>query len=227
MPSQTKENYLKALYYLADEEGKVQISQLSKEMGVSTPTANSMVRKLQEKGWVNYRKYKPLKLTPLGRKMAALIIRKHRIAEMFLVEKMGFGWEEVHDIAEEMEHLDSEVLFERMDEMLGRPTIDPHGSPIPDKEGKVDLHSYEKLSEVGQEVKVRLCALTNSSSDFLIYLNSKQLELGVEIEVLEIEPFDKSLTVRYGGFDRMMLSREVCEKLLVETIDGERRTANG
>ncbi len=218
MPSQTKENYLKALYYLADESGKVQISQLSKEMGVSTPTANSMVRKLQEKGWVNYQKYKPLQLTASGRKMAALIIRKHRIAEMFLVEKMGFGWEEVHDIAEEMEHLDSEVLFERMDEMLGRPTLDPHGSPIPDKEGKIRSHSYKKLLEVGPRVRVRLAALSDSSTDFLVYLNGKQLELGLEIEVLDIEPFDQSRMVRYGDFDRMMLSREVCEKLLVEEV---------
>jgi DtxR family Mn-dependent transcriptional regulator len=137
---------------------------------------------------------------------------------MCVVETMGFGWEEVHDIAEEMEHLDSEVLFERMDEMLGRPTLDPHGSPIPDKEGKIRSHSYKKLLEVGPRARVRLAALSDSSTDFLVYLNGKQLELGLEIEVLDIEPFEQSRTVRYGDFGRMVLRREVCEMLLVEEV---------
>ena len=220
MPSQTKENYLKALYNLADRNGEVSVSQLSKEMGVSAPTVNSMVRKLQEKGWVRYEKYKPLHLTKSGRKAAALIIRKHRITEMFLVERMGFGWEEVHDIAEEMEHIHSEILFERMDEILGYPTIDPHGSPIPDKDGKVILREYQKLAEVAPGTTVRLCALTNSSSEFLLFLNSKTLELGVEIRIIEREPFDQSLTVSYGNLESIMLSREVCERLLVETVNG-------
>ncbi len=218
MPSQTKENYLKALFYLADEEGKVSVSQLSKEMGVSAPTVNSMVRKLQQKGWVIYEKYKPLQLTSTGRRTAALVIRKHRITEMFLVEKMGFGWEEVHDIAEEMEHLNSEALFERMDEMLGHPKIDPHGSPIPDKNGQLVWKDYKTLSEISPGERVRLCALTTSSNEFLHFLNSRNLELGTELEVVEVEEFDQSMVVSYGDFDRIMLSREVGERLLVERI---------
>jgi DtxR family Mn-dependent transcriptional regulator len=219
MPSQTKENYLKALYFLSREGEKISLTELSREMGVSTPTANSMVKKLQEKGWVIYQKYKPLELTNSGRKTAALIIRKHRLAEMYLVERMGFGWEEVHDIAEEMEHIDSELLFDRMDELLGYPSADPHGSPIPDKEGKVAIAEHHKLSEAEAGSKVRLEALRDSSTEFLLFLNTKKLELGTEIDILHIEPFDKSITVSYNELAPTMLSHEVCERLLVEKVN--------
>lgn len=218
MPSKTKENYLKAIYFLSKRGDGVSVSDLSQEMAVSIPTVNSMVKKLQEFNWVEYKKYKPIKLTEAGRKTAALIIRKHRLAEMYLVEKMGFGWEEVHDIAEDMEHLNSVALFERMDEMLGYPTTDPHGSPIPDKSGNVAIKSYEKLSDIGEGVTVRLCALTNSSSDFLKFLTSRGLELGTKITVERLEPFDKSMTVSYKGHNEMMLSNDVCGRLLVESI---------
>ena len=218
MPSQTKENYLKAIYHLANEKAEVGLSDLSKEMDVSIPTVNSMVKKLQENDWVVYQKYKPLTLTEKGRKTAALIIRKHRLAEMYLVEKMNFGWEEVHEIAEELEHIDSSNFFERMDEMLGHPTHDPHGSPIPDRNGNVKAKDYKPLSETIKGTNTRLKALQNSSSDFLIFLNSKNLELGTEIKVLEKEPFDNSMTVTYGDFQQMMLSKEVCDRLLVEEI---------
>ena len=218
MPSQMKENYLKAMYSLADEENKVWLSDLSRKMGVSNPTANNMVKKLQEEEWVIYKKYKPLQLTEQGKKLAVFVIRKHRITEMFLMEKMGFGWEEVHEIAEEIEHIDSDLLFERMDEMLGYPSIDPHGEPIPDKFGKVVYPKYHKLSEVKRGKKVRLCALTHTSKDFLLFLNKKQISIGTEFEILEIEPFDKSVTVAYKNFSSIMLSNEVCKRLLVKLV---------
>jgi len=133
MTSQTEENYLKASYFLANSDNEINLSELSKSLKVSKPTVNSMVKKLCEKGFLNYQKYKPLVLTAYGRKNAALIIRKHRLTEMYLVEKMNFGWEEVHDIAEQLEHLKSPEFFDRMDELLNFPTHDPHGSPIPNK----------------------------------------------------------------------------------------------
>lgn len=218
MPSQTKENYLKALYFLADENDEISLTELSKEMGVSIPTVNSMVKKLQENQWVIYQKYKPLKLTTQGRKSAALIIRKHRLTEMYLVEKMGFGWEEVHDIAEEMEHINSVTLFDRMDEILGHPTVDPHGSPIPDKNGSIADQSYIKLSDCTEGSKVILRALADSSVDFLLYLNRKGLELGITLDLLKVEPFDHSMTVAYGGEEAVMLSHEVSNRLMVEAI---------
>ena len=214
MPSPTEENYLKAIYNLADDTAEVSLSDLGNALGVSAPTANSMVKRLNDRGYVEYRKYKPLKLTDAGRNAAALIIRKHRLTEMYLVEQMGFGWEEVHDIAEQMEHVQSPVLFERMDELMGFPRIDPHGSPIPDKHGRVEFQEYHRLSEIPSGKRVRLRALTHSSDDFLVYLNSKRLKLGAEIEVIHREAFDRSLTVAYDGRETM-LSHEVCERLLV------------
>ena len=118
MASQTEENYLKSLFNLANEAGEVNISELAQQMQVSMPTVNSMVKTLQKNGWLIYEKYKPVTLTSEGKKEAALVIRKHRLTEMFLVKRMGFGWEEVHEIAEQIEHIHSPKFFERMDEMI-------------------------------------------------------------------------------------------------------------
>lgn len=216
MASQTEENYLKSLFLLANAKGEISLSDLSKSLEISIPTANSMVNKLHEKGLLNYEKYKPLVLTAKGKKEAALIIRKHRLTEMFLVEFMRFGWEQVHDIAEQIEHINSQIFFERMDELLAFPTIDPHGSPIPDKNGKISWKSYEKFSDckVGQVVK--LAALTNSSSDFLKFLNSKELSLGLKLKILSVEEFDKSMIVSYENHKLEQFSQVVCERLLVD-----------
>jgi len=126
-------------------------------LSVSTPTANSMIKRLHEKEFVVYEKYKPIKLTEKGKKEAALIVRKHRLTEMFLVEKMGFGWEKVHAIAEQIEHIKSPIFFDKMDELLGYPNLDPHGSPIPNKEGKIESlqNSELKLSDCKEEDKIK------------------------------------------------------------------------
>ncbi len=215
MASQTEENYLKALFNFSQGKGAVNISDLSASLEISTPTANSMVKKLHAKGLVHYEKYKPLTLTSKGLVAAALIVRKHRLTEMFLVEKMNFGWEEVHDIAEQVEHIKSSTFFSRMDELLGFPTVDPHGSPIPDKNGKIVWKTFDKLSDGKIGNRVKLSALLHSSVDFLSYLNSKKLSLGTTIEIINIEPFDLSMTVKYGN-QTQILSYVVCEKLLVE-----------
>lgn len=219
MASQTEENYLKALFNLANSDGEINISDLAQQLEVSMPTANSMVKNLQKRGLVDYEKYKPVKLTPVGRKEAALIIRKHRLTEMFLVKKMGFGWEEVHEIAEQVEHIHSPKLFERMDEMMGHPTIDPHGSPIPDRQGRIQNLQLKSLSEAKPGQEVILSALADSSTDFLQYLNSRNLRLGTELKILSKEPFDQSMTVSYGDQVKESLSQKVCEKLLIRNFD--------
>lgn len=216
MASQTEENYLKALFTLSNANGETALSELSNMLQVSTPTANSMVKNLHEQGFVNYEKYKPLSLTAKGKKEAALVIRKHRLTEMFLVEKMGFGWEMVHEIAEQIEHIKSPVFFDRMDELLEHPTIDPHGSPIPDKNGKINSKPYQKLNECKPGNLVKLGALANSSEEFLKYLNGKKLSLGLMLKVEAVEVFDGSVTILYNKNQRETLSGVVCEKLLVE-----------
>jgi len=206
---------LKALYFLNQKSTNISLSDLAERLKVSKPTVNDMVKKLDKKGWIKYEKYKPLKLTKKGEKTAALVIRKHRLTEMFLSSVMHFGWEEVHDIAEQIEHINSEKFFDRMDELLGFPTVDPHGSPIPDKNGKLVKPKYKKLSELKVGKTGKLCALENSSSEFLTFLNRKNIRLGTHIKIIEQEPFDKSMTVNYADQKNVVLSGEVCSNLLI------------
>ena len=218
MPTTVKENYLKALYFLDRENSRISITDLSNKLKVSKPTANNMVKNLQEQGWVVYQKYQPLQLTEKGRKVAAKIIRKHRLTEMFLYRVMGFGWEEVHEIAEQMEHIDSEKLFFRMDEMLDYPSFDPHGSPIPDKNGKVAKQRLSALIDIAPGQKVTLTALARSPDDLLHYLNQCNIKLGVQIELIKIEPFDESCLIRVSDKPPLVVSRKVAESLLVEAV---------
>lgn len=216
MPSPAKENYLKALYFLEEADGRITVTDLSKRLEVSKPTASHMVKSMQEQGWVVYQKYQPLHLTEQGRTAAALIIRKHRLTEMFLHQIMGFGWEEVHEIAEQIEHIDSDKLFARMDDMLGHPAYDPHGSPIPDREGNVVKPDLPALIDLAPGKTSTLKALGQSSTELLHYLNQSNIALGVSIQLIEVEPFDRSCRIRVGDDPPMTVSREVAECLLME-----------
>jgi DtxR family Mn-dependent transcriptional regulator len=213
--SQTEENYLKALYNLSSEKKGVNATDLAQHLEVSLPTVTSMVKRLSERNLVSYEKYKPLKLTSRGKKEAAEIIRKHRLTEMFLVERMGFGWEEVHMIAEQVEHIKSSVFFDRMDELLGFPRFDPHGSPIPDKEGNILNQNLIELSTCGAGDRVVLKALNNSSEDLLRFLNNKGLAIGTELVVLSKEAFDQSMTLSYAEHSVEVFSNKVCASLMV------------
>lgn len=216
MVSETVENYLKALYALEDENHEVSLSDLSMRLSVSKPTVNNMIKTLDQKGWVSYEKYKPVKLTPAGRKAAALIIRRHRLTEMYLVEKMGFGWEEVHEIAEQIEHIKSPAFFDRMDELMDYPKVDPHGSPIPDKAGNIIDRNVIKLSECKVGDHVTIVALNESDRSLLQFLNSREISLGCEMQIELIEPFDQSMVVSYRAHPRVSLSQKVGERLFVE-----------
>lgn len=216
MNSLTEENYLKALFNIASENGEVNVAELSRRLEIKMPTVTSMMKKLAEKKLVHYESYKPLRLTEKGKKEAGLIIRKHRLTEMFLVEKMQLGWEDVHDIAEQIEHIQSPVFFEKMDELLGYPQADPHGSPIPDKNGKLVWKEYSKLSDCRAGETIKLAAVINTSSDFLKFLNARELKLGLKIKIKKIEAFDGSMVMSYGKRAAEVLSNIVCERLLVE-----------
>lgn len=216
MISPAEENYLKVLRLLSDANGVASVNEIGKELNIKMPTVNSMMKRLSEKGLVHYESYKPIKLTPKGKKEAALIIRKHRLTEMYLVEKMGFGWEQVHDIAEQIEHIQSPVFFDKMDELLGYPKIDPHGSPIPDSEGKMDWKESKKLSECKEGETVEVVAVVGSSDEFLKFLNSREIYLGLNIKIKSVELFDKSMVVSYENHPAETLSQMVCERLLVD-----------
>jgi DtxR family Mn-dependent transcriptional regulator len=218
MATQTKEDYLKTLYALSLKKETVKATDLATEMNVSTPTISDMAKKLDAKGWLSYERYKPLKMTSMGKLYALQIIRKHRLSEMFLTQIMKFGWEEVHDIAEEMEHLTSTELFRRMDELLGFPHKDPHGSPIPDENGNVHKRNYRALVELPEGTVVQIKAIKDSSKDFLAYLNKKKISLKTILTIKQVEPFDKSYLVDYNDRNNQILSQKVCERLLVEIV---------
>lgn len=214
MNSLTEENYLKALLALSAETGIVTVNDLSTRLGIKMPTVTSMMKKLTDKKLVHYQRYKPLRLTEKGKKEAAIIIRKHRLTEIFLVQIMGFGWEEVHEIAEQVEHIQSQMFFEKIDAMLGFPKIDPHGSPIPDKNGYFEWKQQAKLSDFKIGETVKLTAVLDTSGDFLKFLNSRGLKLGLKVRIKSIEPFDQTMVVSYGKKERDILSHTICERLL-------------
>lgn len=218
MPSVAKENYLKAIYFLNSEGEPVTVSKIAEKLDVSKPTANNMIKSLQEMGWLQYEKYKPIKMTAKGKKAAAQVIRKHRLTEMFLHEIMGFGWEEVHEIAEEMEHIDSDALFERMDSMLGNPEVDPHGSPIPSADGHMPTHSYVKLSDMAIGEAGNLRGLGESSNGLLVFLNEQDIGLGSLIEVKSIHEFDSTYHIKVDKNEMRVVGKKVADNLLIEPI---------
>ncbi|MBF8457799.1 metal-dependent transcriptional regulator [Kaistella sp. G5-32] len=215
MISLTEENYLKAIFHLINDNNTVTINELSKFLNVKMPSVNNMMKKFADKKWVIYESYKPLRVTDSGKMQAALVVRKHRLTEMFLVEKMNFGWENVHEIAEQVEHIQSDVFFDKMDELLNHPKFDPHGEPIPDKDGNIIAQHLKKLSSCKEGNNVVFTAVTITDDDFLSYLNAKNLELGTNIEILEIEKYDGSMKVKIED-KTVILSKLVSEKILVK-----------
>jgi len=216
MISQTEENYLKAMFGLTNCRGEITVNELSKHLSIKMPTVNGMMKRLSEKRLVHYESYKPLKLTDEGKKLAALVIRKHRLTEMYLVEKMEFGWEEVHMIAEQIEHIQSPEFFDKMDELLGYPKHDPHGSPIPDKNGNIKSRKLFRLSECASGDTVTLAAIADSSKELLQFLNVRDIKLGVPLTIESIESFDKNMSIRMSDDKTYIFSHLITEKLLVE-----------
>ena len=217
MKSLNEENYLKAIFHLIDKDDTLTVNELSKMLSIKMPSVNSMMKKFSQKNWVIYESYKPIKITALGKKEAAHVVRKHRLTEMFLVEKMGFGWEVVHEIAEQLEHIHSEIFFDKMDELLNYPKVDPHGEPIPDKQGNIIQQNLTKLSECRAGETVILSAVIDSSDEFLTYLNHRSLSLNSELKILEVERFDQSMKIEFDGKTET-LSKMVCDKILVQKI---------
>jgi len=215
MMTLTEENYLKALHRLSQNDEAITVKRIALLLAIKMPTVNSMVKNLAEKKLIKYEKYKAIELTEKGRKQALLILRKHRLTELFLKDVMGLGWEEVHDIAEQIEHLQSERFFDRIDEMLGHPKFDPHGEPIPDANGKLPVHKTFPLSEGLIKKKYKLAGVTNHDPSFLKYLDSLGAGIGSSIEIKDIQEFDKSMSVYINGKLNTIFSFMVCRNLLV------------
>ncbi len=215
----TEENYLKIIYKLsAETDAEISTNAVAELTQTKAASVSDMLRKLSEKQLVNYQKYQGVRLTEAGEQVALKVIRKHRLWEVFLVEKLGFNWDEVHDIAEQLEHIDSEELVEKLDEFLEHPKFDPHGDPIPDPNGRMPKLTYQNLSEVKQGERVLMMGVSEHSSAFLQYVAKLGISLGSELYILEINDFDKSLSVQIAQANPQFMSHEVAKNLLVKGV---------
>lgn len=216
----TEENYLKAIYHLSDDGAEsVNTNSLAESLSTTPASVNDMMKKLSSKNLIGYRKYKGATLLPTGKSSALRVIRKHRLWEVFLVEKLHFKWDEVHEIAEQLEHIKSPVLVERLDQFLGKPTIDPHGDPIPDENGIFKEIVKAPLSELAAGSKGILVTVNNDDPALLQHLDKLKISLHSRIEIVEKTEFDGSITVKVNEQDQLFLSSSVARCLLLTLTD--------
>lgn len=193
----SEENYLKAIYHLTVVSSSgVSTNAIAEVMETKASSVTDMLKKLAEKDLVNYKKYQGVTLTDKGKLEAKMIVRKHRLWEVFLVEKLAFSWDEVHDIAEQLEHIKSEKLINKLDDFLGNPTEDPHGDPIPNAQGQIPKIDKQLLSELSEGQKGICVGVKDTSSEFLKYLDKQGIALGSAIEIMGKESFDLSLRIK-------------------------------
>lgn len=214
----SEENYLKAIFHLSRSGAKaVSTNAIAKQMETKPSSVTDMVRRLSEKALVHYKKYQGVTLSTKGRSLALTIIRKHRLWEVFLVEKLGFNWDEVHEVAEQLEHIKSEKLIDKLDELLEYPDYDPHGDPIPGKDGVLPTGEKHLLSNMPLESSGICVGVKDSSSAFLKYLDKNSIALGHHIKLVEREEFDHSLHVQVEGRP-MHLSHQIASNLYVKKL---------
>src|SRR5690349_5149111 len=220
LPSSTVENYLKAIYQgqaaLVGGNRLVPMGQVASALGVTPGTATTMVKALAESGLAEYEPYTGVRLSAAGERLAGLVLRRHRLVELFLVQVMGMRWDEVHDDAEQLEHVVSERLIERIDEMLGRPTHDPHGDPIPDPEGAIAQRHLDSLLTCPIETPLRVTRITDQDPAFLRFIENNDLKPGQELEVEGRDAAADSVVVRGTGQRRITIGARAASKLLVE-----------
>ncbi|MFP9116767.1 metal-dependent transcriptional regulator [Flavobacterium sp. RNTU_13] len=214
----SEENYLKVIYHLSQQSGKgVSTNAIAGVMESKPSSVTDMIQKLADKGLANYVKYQGVQLTEAGTFAALMIVRKHRLWELFLVEKLDFSWDEVHDVAEQLEHIKSDKLINKLDEFLGFPTEDPHGDPIPDVQGNIASVEKKLLSEINVGKKVLCVGVKDSSAPFLQYLDKQQIALGAVIEVLGREDFDFSVNIKIKDRE-LTVSNKIAGNLFVKPV---------
>lgn len=219
--SLSEENYLKAIFHLEGMGKKgVSTNALAEEMETKASSVTDMVKRLSDKELVKYKKYQGVKLSSKGRKEAVKIIRNHRLWEYFLVEKLDFNWDQVHDVAEQLEHIKSEKLIRELDRFLGFPKRDPHGDPIPDEEGNFAKTTRMLLSECKPGAQAVVMGVKDSSASFLRYLDKNKIALGSKIKLLYKEDFDQSVLV-VTSEGELSLSKKTASNLFVNTEENE------
>jgi len=214
MNTLAEENYLKSIYHLSLNAENASTNQLAALLNTKASSVTDMLKKLADKELINYTPYQGVTLTPAGEKIAINIIRKHRLWEYFLVEKLNFKWDQVHEMAEEMEHISSNELIDRLDKFMNYPKYDPHGDPIPDCNGLFNIHNLKPVSSVVINEGGIICGVRDHSKAFLQYLEKQELTIGKNIKVSEIIEFDHSMVLQTDD-KRIQISREVANNLLI------------
>lgn len=217
MLSYTEENYLKSIYHLSEGGTKaVLTNEIAASLNTKAATVTDMIKKLSSKELIEYEKYYGVNITKKGKQFALSIVRKHRLWETFLVQKLNFQWDQVHEVAEQLEHIHSSLLIEKLDEFLGHPTADPHGHPIPDKNGRIKQEKQVVLKDAIINKAFHVCAVRNGSPSFLQYLSKIGVQIGAKVLVTERIEFDGSLEVSIKDNNPQLISREAAENILVK-----------
>ena len=219
MLTNTEENYIKAIYHLSADNKTVRTNAISEVMNTKPASVSDMLKKLSDKSYIHYEKYQGVSLTKKGKAEALQVVRKHRLWEVFLVEKLDFNWDEVHEIAEQLEHIQSKLLIERLDDFLGNPTSDPHGDPIPNAKGELPVMRQILLSELEIHAKGKVLGMKEHSPAFLQYLVKLGISIGASIKVVDRVVFDASVELKVNDKKTMVVSFEVAKNILVSPLD--------
>lgn len=215
----SEENYLKIIYHLTEvSEAEVSTNAIANKIETKASSVTDMLRKLAEKDLVNYKKYQGVSLTEKGKLTAKMIVRKHRLWEVFLVDKLDFSWDEVHDIAEQLEHIKSEKLINKLDDFLGNPTEDPHGDPIPDAKGRMVKMDKQLLSDLAVNQTGICVGVKDSSAEFLKYLDKHEISLGSKIEIISKESFDLSTKIKVNDTTELTIMNKIANNLFVKGV---------
>lgn len=215
----TEENYLKAIFKVSEKEKKsASTNALSKHLKTTAASVSDMLRKLSDKDLIYYEKYKGVSLTPKGIRLATNLIRRHRLWEVFLVDKLRFSWDQVHDLAEELEHINSEELEARLDAFLDYPKFDPHGDPIPNADGKFTIRNQFQLSDLTSGHEASLVGVKTQEKAFLKHLNELKIKLGTIIHIAEITEYDKSMKILINHKHTATISHDIAQNLLMKRI---------
>jgi DtxR family Mn-dependent transcriptional regulator len=210
----TEENYLKSIYHLLEHTEQATTNDIAAALSTRAASVTDMLKRLADKKLINYTRYQGVSLTPAGQKIALGIIRKHRLWEHFLVEKLHFKWDQVHDMAEELEHISSTELINRLDELMNYPQFDPHGDPIPSADGEIKAQLLHTALSLCQNQCGVVAGVSNHSASFLQYLEKIQLTIGKEIRVAEVTEYDLCIELKSEN-KQLNISREVAKNLLI------------
>jgi len=216
--SVTEENYIKTIYLLQQVDENVTTNEVAATMNTKAASVTDMLKKLKGKKILNYEKYRGFRLSTEGKKIALSIVRKHRLWEYFLVDKLQFGWDEIHEVAEEMEHITSKKLIDKLDAFLGYPKFDPHGDPIPDTNGRMIIQHQVNLSDLTPNTSAEITMVGSQSTELLELLKHKNITIGTRIEVKQKFSFDNSIEIKIKTQQPFIISQQLAQVLFVKQV---------